>query len=204
MRMCVRPSNETRRRLVLDTNVFLNNGFEAVTAITDFLERLEISRCHTDKVLIPYVVLEELEYRKRSQEEYPDTAKRAREVSRYLTAKFTEQNSFWELQRCEIDALFKRRIHNTPRAHDLRIFFFVRACERQRPGGMALVTDDQMLRVEMANEQVHTMSYADMWKLLQTGTQQQQQQKLRLMQQNVSVDMHLPQEYLQQQQVHTF
>ena len=127
--MCVRPSNETRRRLVLDTNVFLNNGFEA-GAVTDFLERLEISRCLTDKALIPYVVLEELEYRKRSQEEYPDTAKRAREVSRYLTAKFTEQNSFWELQRCEIDALFKRRIHNTPRAHDLRIFFF-RPCLRE-------------------------------------------------------------------------
>ena len=78
MRMCVRPLNETRRRLVLDTNVFLNNGFEAVTAITDFLERLEISRCHADKVLIPYVVLEELD-RKRSQEEYSDTAKRALE-----------------------------------------------------------------------------------------------------------------------------
>jgi predicted ribonuclease YlaK len=202
LRICVRPSNETRRRLVLDTNVFLNNGFEA-GAVTDFLERLEISRCLTDKALIPYVVLEELEYRKRSQEEYPDTAKRAREVFRYLTAKFTEQNSFWELQRFEIDAWFKHRIHNTPRAHDLRIFFFVRACERQRPGGMALVTDDQMLRVEMANEQVHTMSYADVWKLLQTDTEQQQQ-KLRVMQQNATVDRHLPQEYLQQQQVHSF
>ena len=91
--MCVRPLNETRRRLVLDTNVFLNNGFEA-GAVTDFLERLEISRGHADKVLIPYVVLEELD-RKRSQEEYSDTAKRAREVVRYLADKFTEQNSFW-------------------------------------------------------------------------------------------------------------
>jgi len=137
--------------------------------------------------------------------------------------------------------LFKRKIHNTPRAHDLRIFFFVRACERQRPGCMALVTDDHVLRVEMANEQVHTMSYeeedtcmsyaeegtvhmrkrlavvsyeeedtcmsyeqvhtmsyADMRKLLQTDMAQQQQQQ-RVMQQSATGDTQPPPHMTRQQ-----
>jgi len=124
---------------------------------------LQREHLDTAKVFIPQVVLEELDAKRRHRD--VDVSSRARAMMRYLEGKFKrarhERHSFWELQERETDDGYKQKVaqqSSGTRSCDLRIFYFVRDCHRQRPGCMTMVTNDQPLALEAASVGIPTIS----------------------------------------------
>lgn len=152
------PRSDMRMRLVLDTNIYLHTTRDAERTWDQF----ERDHCGTAKVLIPQVVLEEIDRKRHDRN--ADMSSHARAMMRYLERKFKSarggRDSFWELQEREIDERYKRKVGSQAgnRSCDLRIFYFVRDCHRQREGCMTLVTNDQPLALEGASVGVPTIS----------------------------------------------
>ena len=153
------PRADERMRLVIDTNVYLEITHEPARMWDEF----ERQHSATAKVFIPQVVLEEID--KMRHHSHADKSAYARTMMRYLERKFkgTRANraSFWELQDREIDERYRRKVSGTAagkRSCDMRIFYFVRDCHRQRPGCMTLVTNDQPLALEGASVGIEALS----------------------------------------------
>ena len=163
----LKPGSDTRVRLVIDTNIFL----AAARDVERLWDELERKHCRTAKVFVLQVVIEEID--RLGHPGLADTSPksvRARSVIRYLKRKFTTgaaatTNSFWELQEREIDEQYKRKVALTAagkRSCDMRIFYFLRDCHRQRPGCVLLVTNDQLLALEAGSAGIETLSLRDL------------------------------------------
>ena len=155
-----------KRRLLLDTNVFL----EEVHDVADWWTRTELALAPDYVILIPTAVFEELD---RLRSGTDDRGRQAREVLRHLDARFTQQQKqhmvpkFWDLQDREVDRYYQQRARASARfderrENDLRILHFAEDCNSRRPKNVVLVTGDQPLRIEAANTGICTMSWPEL------------------------------------------
>ena len=139
----LRPRSDKRLRLVIDTNIFLEKLPSGCTRVRDVWDKFEREHAATAKVLIPQVVFEEIDRKRRHHD--GDISSQARAMMRYLDTKFSSRacssgDGFWELQDRDIDDEYKRKAaHAGTRSCDLRIFYLLRDCHRLRPGCLKLV-----------------------------------------------------------------
>jgi len=99
----LRPRSDKRLRLVIDTNIFLEKLPSGCSRVCDVWDKFEREHAATAKVLIPQVVFEEIDRKRRHHDSV--ISSQARAMMRYLDAKFTSRacssgDGFWELQVC--------------------------------------------------------------------------------------------------------